>query len=239
MQNRMYVSKWKEKKDNTNHYNLSNVFKSTVCNATILNSVAHKSKDLSQCAAKHLHLENITQSEVKTHYQYGGIPNVKLCSAVSDPFMVVLYPSLDLWEQKGFNSSRCGRGGHSWPTAKMAHSVVFHSQTLSSHFTAENCCDLWSCAGLTNQHLAPRWRTNTEAVTRPAEQLGSAGDMALPPLPQSLERLSTSVSTIETKRHPQHLSTLQTIHVSSEQTPNTLRLLTLTQAATCWMARRK
>lgn len=74
------MSQSEKKKDNTNHYNLSNVFKSTVCNATILNSVAHKSEDLSQLAAKHLHLENITQSEVKTSCQYGGIPNVKLCS---------------------------------------------------------------------------------------------------------------------------------------------------------------
>lgn len=32
----------------------------------------------------------------------------------------------------------------------------------------------------------------------------SAGDTALPLLLQSLERLSTPVSTIETKRHPQH-----------------------------------
>lgn len=55
------MSQSEKKKDNTNHYNLPNVFESTVCNATILNSVAHKSEDLSQLAAKHLHLENISQ----------------------------------------------------------------------------------------------------------------------------------------------------------------------------------
>lgn len=33
----------KAKEDNTNHDNLSNVLKSTVCNAAILNCVAHKS----------------------------------------------------------------------------------------------------------------------------------------------------------------------------------------------------
>lgn len=35
----------------------------------------------------------------------------------------------------------------------MAHSLVFHSQRLSGHFTAENCPALWSCVGWTNQHL--------------------------------------------------------------------------------------
>lgn len=74
------MSQREKHKDNTNHYNLSNVFKSTVCNAAILNCVAHKSEGLSQRAAKHLHLENITQSEVKARCQYGGIPDVKLYS---------------------------------------------------------------------------------------------------------------------------------------------------------------
>lgn len=58
------VSKSEKQKDNTNHYNLSNVFKGTVGNAAILNCVAHESKSLCQCAAKHLHLENRTLSEV-------------------------------------------------------------------------------------------------------------------------------------------------------------------------------
>ena len=71
------MSQSKKQKDHTNHYNLSNVFKSTVCNAAIFNCIAHKSKGLSQRAAKHFHLENITQSEVKAHCQYGDIPNVK------------------------------------------------------------------------------------------------------------------------------------------------------------------
>lgn len=55
----------------------------------------------------------------------------------------------------------------------MAHSLVFHSQRPSGQFTAENCPELWSCVGWTNQHLALRWWTNTEAVTHPAEQLST------------------------------------------------------------------
>lgn len=159
-----------------------------------------------------------------------------------DPFMVDLCTWQDYWKQKQFNSLRCGQGCRRWAAAKMAHSLVFHSRRLSGQFTAENCPELWSIVGSTNQHLTPRWWTNTEAMTRPAVQLSSVctvSDTVLAPPPQSLEQLSTPVSSIETKRPPWHPPTLQTIHVSSGQTSHTLRLLTLTQTATCWMDRRK
>lgn len=111
----------------------------------------------------------------------------------------------------GFISKRCGQGCHSWPTAKMAHSLVFHSQRLSGQFTRENCPELWSRVGWTNQHRALRWWTNTEAATHPAKQLSGACSrsltLVLPPQPpQSLEQLSTSVNTIETQRHPRQPS---------------------------------